>query len=538
MSLKCVSIACSRRLTSLPAFKWVERAFLFVAFGTFYWLTRIRQHTYDGWTYVMSAQIGSDSLFHLLFPHHLMYHPLMFAIAELAKWTGLSGGSLGPLEVANVLIATSCSVLFYATCRRSFDRAAALGLVGLLSVSNAYWRYASEVEVYHFSLIFQLVLVNLLLDLRRGQFLNHRKMVTVGVVFACAVLAHQTNFLLAILISFIVLSDPSPLRKRAQSLFTFSVVSAAILLMSYGLAVVALGYRSLRDIAFWLTAYAHLGTWGKLVRNSASDSLTTQVNSFVQLRDVSAFVLVLSVLGFILIAILAVRRDLGLAQICLGWYLPNLLFFSWWEPGNKEFWISSLPAMLILLGLATSGRTLRVQRALRVLVVALVPLVVWNNWSQSISQLQDPEADIRESASLALADCLPEGLLIVANNFAFPWQAYYYHPGQARMLDFYFFLPDKRLRGRAQLDADIRRVWDDGKPVYVTEEAVDLTNHTPVFYGRELEVMEDYFEKFSLEKTGCTYPYGGEVPLGVFEIKPVQSSASGVGQGADRDSAF
>lgn len=499
--------------------RWPIAAAIFVTAFGFYWMTRVHLHTYDGWTYAMSAQVGTASLFHLLLSHHLLYHPLMYGFLSVLDVLGYSAKSMGPLELANTAIASACLVVFYLTCRRRFGQLESLGIALLLMISNAFWLYSSEVEVYHLSLIFQLLLVNRLIDLDANHEIRNRNVYSIALCLSLAVLAHQTNVLLIVLVGVAILSHASPWKAKLRAFVRIGVLSVVSTITVFGLAATLLGLRSMKDVLYWLTAYAHLGVWGQLNSESPGDSLSTQISSFVHLPGTGLLVVGVGVVIVLAVSIVAYKVDRRLAMICLSWYLPNLFFFSWWEATNIEFWIAAIPPMLLLFGAAISSIPRLWRGAALTGIFLMVPLVAWSNWSGSVSERRDPSADTRDESSLALVECLPDGLLIVANDYAYPWIAYHYHPSQARMLDLYFFFPDQRHQGVINLKRDVQRAFESEKAVFITEEAIDKIFRDATFYGYQPTNLKKFFDGFERTRTTCSYDFGPADVDGIFELK-------------------
>jgi hypothetical protein len=114
-------------------------------------------------------------------------------------------------------------------------------------------------------------------------------------------------------------------------------------------------------------------------------------------------------------------RPLGLALVV--WLLVYGGFFTWWEADNIEFWIASLPAMLLLVAMALGN--VRRWGLVIWLVFGLAGVMVWGNL-EAIRRRGDAATDLQRVVALALAErSTPADLLIVPDGLQELYLPYY-----------------------------------------------------------------------------------------------------------------
>jgi hypothetical protein len=345
---------------------------LFVAFLFLYLVTLTDVHTFDALSYVRDVDTKPwRELFH---PHHLAYGPFGALIAAVSTQADLTTSALLPLQMANVVAGALGVALFYRVARTHLrGRALPWALALLLGGSYAYWYYAVEVEVYTIAAVFLIVALGLLI--RSIEYVTLRDAAILGFVQGLAVLFHQTNVLLlipAILALLLgtrreVSRQQSAVRKagilgrglakwrRSHLVVAYAAMLALVVGVSYlwvGLGVSR--FRTAAELIDWARGYTATGWWGGEVSSENWVRLGQGLaDTFAQ--PGGGLVLV-GLVSLLLVNARSLMNEWRRACVLGSWLLVYGLFFFWWEPDNIEFWIASLPPLLLLVGIGVDGR--------------------------------------------------------------------------------------------------------------------------------------------------------------------------------------
>jgi len=318
---------------------------LLLAFSTLYGVTLTNVHTFDALSYILDVDRKPWSeLFH---PHHLLYGPLGAVIRALATVIGWHGSVAVWLQVINAIAGAIGVTVLFVLCR-SVTRSTGAALIASISMgfSYAYWYYAVEVEVYTLAVV--ALIAGLWLMFRIVQTPTWQLSAWLGLVHGFAVLGHQTNVLFAVpaLLTIGLSAKTQRLRYQlgvAYVLPLVAVVGSAYLWVAFGVS----GMRSWSEVWIWLTGYAQTGFWGGAIDKAKligllkgwRETLALQGGAFI---GISGIVLLLA--GRSAFSRLPHPLLIGV----LSWLIVYGLFFLWWEPDNIEFWIASLPPLVLL----------------------------------------------------------------------------------------------------------------------------------------------------------------------------------------------
>jgi Dolichyl-phosphate-mannose-protein mannosyltransferase len=409
---------------------------LFLGALLLYLTTLTHVHTFDALSYVTSVERKPwTEVFH---PHHLAYGPLGALALALGRALGYTGGAALPLQLVNAAAGAAGVALFFSiarrvTCRPDLGLAAAL----LLGMAYAYWYYAVEIEVYTVATLFLLICLRLLVELIERP--TRRGMLLLGIAQGGAVLLHQTNalFCAPVLITFLVTNgdrllikggqDEAACQERVvvQHLLAYILPLALTVGLPYlFVGLVVSGFRNWGEFAAWLTEYARTGWWGGPITTQKWVDLGVGVTgTLAQPGGTLLWLLLAGLLVLHLRRLCSSTRPLviGLAT----WLLVYGAFFLWWEPDNVEFWIASLPPVLLLLALALRGARRWGPEVWVALTVAATALGV--NYD-AITRRGDAAMDLqRRIASELGAHSRPADLLLVPDGLLELYLPYYEH---------------------------------------------------------------------------------------------------------------
>ncbi len=487
----------------------------FMGFVLLYLATLVEAHTYDALSYGLA--VDRKPLAELFHPHHIAYGPLGAALRGLAGWLGWQGSALPAMQVANAIAGAAGVALFAALVQRVTHRAdAALVAAVLLGGSYAYWYYAVEVEVYTFAALFLIACLGVMARMLAAPSL--RDAVLLGGAAAGAILFHQTNVLLAVPVAVLLLLAHDgrftmALWRQAAACAGTVVLLVGGVYLYVGFAVS--GFASLGEWWAWMTAYAQTGYWGGTTDTAAG--LMTGLAS--ALAHPVGGVLWAVLAGLLVVYARQLGRQYGrLALVLVSWLLVYGAFFAWWEPQNAEFWIASMPPVLLLLALALAAGGAAWHRGVWVaLAVAAVMLV--GNWQAVLVRGQGGDAPQFALTRALVAHSTPADLLLVPDG----WQALAlsYYAGRDNVLALSDALEQQGGDWQATCDQLTQRIattQQQGGAVLIADGA-----RAPATLDRRYyDPLTQRFGLVQADLDACFAPY-----VGLAEPVPALATASG-----------
>jgi hypothetical protein len=318
---------------------------MFVVYGT----TLTQVHTYDALCY--AGDVDSQPWLNLFHPHHLAYGPMGALVKRVAAWLGYAGRAALPMQLANAfagaLGVVMCYLIGLHITRRPVPSAATAVLLG---ASYAYWYYAVEVEVYTVAVC--LLLVSTWLLLQHLASPDPKLMALIGVAQGLAILFHQTNVLWCVpLVVAILTPQPSgaSVAHRLRGWWCYGIALGMLAVVPYlVVGCVAKGLRNPHDLADWILLYARTGWWGGEITAGKWAQLGAGLSGAI-LPGRGGLLCWGLLLGVPLVFLRPLwRASPAITAASYSWLLVYGGFFLWWEPGNIEFWIASLPPLLLL----------------------------------------------------------------------------------------------------------------------------------------------------------------------------------------------
>lgn len=426
-----MAISSTKQIQHSRVRRWIDsRRLLFVMlfFGVLilYLSTLTQVHTFDALSYVIDVERKPwTEIFH---PHHLAYGPLGIFTLTVGRALGFDDGAAISMQFVNAIVGALGVVLFFSivwNVTRRGDIALVVSL--LLAGSYAYWYYAIEVEVYTVAALFLLSCLGLLIHYLKSP--SRYLLVLLGLAQSGAVLFHQTNVLFCVPVLVVYLVETYRSSQNVDHRNVFSLFSASLrrwypyaLTLAFIVGVPYLfvglgvsGFRSWDDLIAWLTQYANTGWWGGPV--SLNKWYGLGVGWAETFAQPDGALLGLLLLGLFVVHLRGLFRESRLLTgiLCI-WLLTYGSFFLWWEPDNIEFWIASLPPLLLLFALA-----LRETRPWRYSIVMVLAIGITSgviNYD-SINRRGDPTTDLQRVIVASIGQyahtndlvLVPDGLL-------------------------------------------------------------------------------------------------------------------------------
>jgi 4-amino-4-deoxy-L-arabinose transferase-like glycosyltransferase len=352
---------------------------------------RAAQQTADSLDYALSARTGRE-IFH---PHHLLFTPMIRLTRLLVSSLG---GDADPL-LAGQLHNIAASVIVLIACHEVVRRWTGSSLGGvaaalLLLACRGFWLYSTLVEVYLPATACLALLVVLVAQEERR--LSTGRVLAGGLLLALAVLYHQPSVLFCVPLGywFFVAERGRGWKEGVWMLGIAGLLTATAYLLAFlGPAALRGGGEGLADgaptparfVRFCLAyAFHPVAGWGT-ARNLSVLGVGRLLHS--QLRNVTTFpwslralfipgtgIFLLLLGGWHLRAIRAARPLRRQRIFLLVWIASYYLFFLWWFPGEKEFFVTPLLPLVLLISLAAMDRRERSGESSRSRLRLLIPL--------------------------------------------------------------------------------------------------------------------------------------------------------------------
>jgi 4-amino-4-deoxy-L-arabinose transferase-like glycosyltransferase len=345
--------------------RWVPGACLAAVSFVFLFLTRSAAQYGDSLNYLWAAKTGQN-LFH---PHHLIYNFVVRHLHALFQTVGLRADILDTAQIHNILWSVVAVLAVYGIGRKVFvDRRWALPAALALLVSQGFWEYAGQAQSYAPAVGSLCFLAWLLVRRPVGEIGTGGLLASAGVL-ALAILYHQGNvlFIVPLVVFFLAARGRQGWRPLA-----FIIVPAGILVLaSYAAAVVLSGFeRSLSGFARFVFSYAYhpaplWGTWRNLSIRGLGYLLFSQLRCLITVwkpvRPLLLAGLAAGLLGVFVGSALRLRRSAESrpwTAFLASWLLVEYLFYLWWAPYDKPWFIITV-VPLIFLGAALVPKRIR-----------------------------------------------------------------------------------------------------------------------------------------------------------------------------------
>lgn len=416
----------------------LEALAVWIVLSIIYLLTLAGNHTEaeDGLRYLNDIRDGDPSI--IFSPYHLVYGWFAWSAYSVAPIFGYNGGPLVPVQLLDAFTGAFGIALLWVLLRKvAPGRIVAAAGCGILAFSYGYWWYSVEVEVYVLSAM--LLIASLFVAYRAAMRPSWKIFALLGGTNGLAVLAHNTNVLFGTvaLATLLFAWQALPTRDVVRCALAYAGVSAISIIPPYVVAILIVGLRTPREAYDWLTGYAQNGKWGIWESSNVLEAIVgigralvgghfafslgfiqDFTNSYFAgkrlneemflVRDSST---VLAILLLALVAIVAIALSIFLiswlrhprlsrsvrvlAVLCLSWFIPYALFFTWWEPYNIEFWVAPWVPLAILIALPFSTVGYGAQRRFLpdFTVILVVGMLFVVNLLGSVWPQQKPEDD-------------------------------------------------------------------------------------------------------------------------------------------------
>jgi len=332
-------------------FSFVTIALLFIF--------RSLEQTPDSLSYATAVRSG-EGMFH---PHHILFAPAVKGVYLMISAFCTSCNVILAAQIHNILWASLAIGGGYLAVYRFTGATFTAGMVSsLLAVSNGFWLFSTQAEVYVPATAPLILLTPLLAG--EGHKMDASRKIVAIFLLSLAVLYHQSNVLFCIPLFFLMSGESGMERLKA---FLSIVLPAGMLVLLFYLGVFLSsggGFSLARFVSFCIPYASHpnpewgtsanfsiLGA-GRLVDSQLRDLIHipegTSIFRYAAVGLFSLFMLTLSGLAVYFLKLGKISQN----QISFPvvWLFTYYLFNLWWLPGEEELFISTIFPLLLLAG--------------------------------------------------------------------------------------------------------------------------------------------------------------------------------------------
>jgi hypothetical protein len=389
---------------------------LAVGLAALYFAFRTQYHNYDAIRTATIAEVPTaETFFH---QNHLLFTPLIWLVLRVSRALGYAGSSLTVGAAVSSVFAGAAAAGFFLFLRRlGTTFAISVVTVGAAALSAAWWYFAGEAELL--SGISFFIVGALLLSAGPA-----RRWYSAAGVAGWLALGTWFHISLALFVPVAAVLLAQKKEGRWSRVSLFAAAYGVLALFPYAIVFRLYFYDSYWGSFYkWITFLHQWGPWGSFEGGGFGEGAIRLFASavapggnlrlpFQGLKGAAVaerlgpgIVFVAAAVGVVIAGgkRLWRRRRWWLAAGVI-WFLVYQTLFSWWEPGNAEWWIATAMPLWVLFALAAPRRRVFVWAA-----GAVVLCVAGVNFTRLILPWSRPGRDGAERTARVVADATRAG---------------------------------------------------------------------------------------------------------------------------------
>ncbi len=439
-------------------------------------------YNFDGVACAIAVELADWA--HLVHGNHLAYGVVGWLFDRLWRLMGYGGSAILPLQCLDSLLGGVGVGLFCRLLRKlKFSPAISIGAATGLAVSQSYWFWSLEAQVYLLGVVFVILTATEALS-------EKPRPIFLGALHACAILGHVGHLMFLPVIAYRLWKSKAGLSAWIRY---FASLGAAVAAAYAAAAVFCVRPNDAPGLHRWLLGSAALTvdrgfTWqGGYSIHGFAEWVITSCKLMVDRRGAMDIGLLLAGIPLIAAAAGAFRKGARgqIAAACLIWIASYFILFSTWEPFLDVYRISDLVALWLLVSLALE----KVPAS-----AAAFSLALWTagagifNATQSIGPRADSTRNATYQEALWLAKTTPENSWIIVTG---PEQVYVPYFAHRKPLNLRYFGGGAVLLSE-QLYRRLDALMEAGEPVFIGDKTLGFSGWQLALrnYGLGLEREE------------------------------------------------
>lgn len=477
-----------QRLKSAIDDKWIQ----WLIFGfllLIFWLFPTKNYYWDGIFFarvIEDARGVSPSLLH---PNHLLYNVVGYFLYKCTRALGLNWRAVEVLQFANSVVSVLTAWLLFRVLKRCLQSGyLSWTLTLLFAFSATWWKFSTDANAYVLSVFFLLLAFYFLLPDTKPRPL------LVALIFSVSVLLHQLAVLCyPILALGLWWQASSSTKKRNLIVLEFCVLAFVLVFDAYVYCFYLIsGTSDPGRLARWVTSYSPDASFSFDALSNLGYTLRGHIRLFFSGRFsllkglvtpaiIGLFCILIAVLLLWLFLMIRGIRKVGwpslrevsrerVTRLAALWIVIYLAFLFFWLPHNTFYRLFYLPAIIILLGQVIKSRIVSESRKRSYRLALFVAAMALANFLFFIFPYAHAEKYPPLSAALEMNSIWRPGTVV-----------FYAHENSDNNLFQYFNRETewKPLPEVAQLDAEIRNTYENGREAWLETTAIDELKKTP-----------------------------------------------------------
>lgn len=525
-----------------------------------------RQFFFDGLMYssiVEAKESGWQS--RLGWANHLSYNYYGHAFWLLLKYIGIEKNGYSALQIMNSFFGACACGIFFLFLKKLIGKVRiAVVFTCLLAFSYAFWYRAVDAQVYPPSVFW--LLVSFILTWSYTRQKSKLKLVILAVAAGLAVLAHQGNvFFIPMVIGGICI----PPGKKLKNVFIFCIISGIVITIPY-LYVLTYQEKTLIDKStgefaindstikasfVWLRGNAGdytpdddeyvNGYWQPKIEHIITDFKTmvwamwfargNYYNYGNPSRSGQVWMFVSKIIFIIIGIVLFFKTKIYIKYktlfiLTLIWWLSYMLFVSWFNPGNPDYWYQHWMPILVLYAcsvhefLQSENISLLIRKTVLGLFLCSAVIMPAVNFFDSIYPISKVENNDDYSRALWVKKHVKEnGVIIISGMVWNPGKVYIpSFSGIGRISFDLIFVYNPKLKGLQILRDQLEMLASRDMNVYVLDEIFSTAAEKGLLeYKVTMDEIKEVFKPYNFKALGV-YKDG----MKIMQMFPRENSAA------------
>jgi hypothetical protein len=477
-----------QRLKSAIDGKWIQ----WLIFGFLLLIYRLfptRNYYWDGIFFarvIEDAQGVSSALLH---PNHLIYNVVGYFLYSFGQALGMNWRAVEVLQFANSVVSVMTAFVLLRILKRCLQSSyLAWSLTLLFAFSATWWKFSTDANAYVPSVFFLLLAFYFVLPDSKPRPL------LVAVVFSVSVLLHQLAvFCYPILALGLWWQAWSSTKKRNLIVLQFCILSFALIFSTYVYCFYFIsGTIDPGRFAQWVTSYSPDASFSFDAVSNLGYTLRghfrlffsgrlSLVKGLVTPAIIGLLCILIAVLLLWLFLIIRGIRKVGwpslrkvsrdhVTRLVALWIVIYLVFLFFWLPHNTFYRLFYLPAFIVLLGQVLESPAMSAPGKRSYRLALFVVSMALANFLFFIFPYAHAEKYPPLSAALEMNSIWQPGPVVFYANENSDNNLFQYFNRHTEW---------KPLPEAAQLEAEIRNIYNNGREAWLEATAIDELKKTP-----------------------------------------------------------
>lgn len=499
----------------------------------------------------------------LAWANHLSFNYYGHAFWQLLKYVGIKRDGYSTLQIMNSFFGAITCGIFFLFLRKLIEKIWIAAVFSyLLAFSYAFWYRSVDAQVYPPSVFW--LLISFILTWSYTRQKSNLKLVILAVTTGLAVLSHQGNIFF---IPMVIVGICIPLGKKLKNIFILGIVSGIVIAVPY-LHVLTYQERTLIDRntgrfainnetiknsfnwirgnagsydpdkyvnTYWnppkLKELSIFKTIGQNLKDSNLKHLVTDFKTMVWAMwfakggyfgygnpsDTGKVWMFISKIIFMLLGIILFIRGKiyikykTLFILTLTWWFSYMIFVSWFNSGNPDYWyqhwmpILALVACSIYEFLKDENVSLLLRKTILGLFLCSVVIIPPINFFDSIYPISKVENNENYLKALFVKEHVKKGGVVIISGLGWnPGKVYipaFANVGRISFDLIFVYMP--KLRGLQVLENQVEMVVSQGRNVYALDEIFSkVTERGLKQWDVSMDEIKEIFKPYDFKTLG------------------------------------